>query len=89
MSLGSGIRNKPIPDPRSRGKKGTPGSQIRILNTGYRSIFRHRILYGTIVDMNDARIMVHTDPQRLKVRLTEVGTCSYNVETEICKASVW
>jgi hypothetical protein len=33
MSLGSGIRNKPIPDPGSRGQKGT-GSRIRIRNTG-------------------------------------------------------
>ncbi len=30
--LGSGIRKKPIPDPRSRGQKGT-GSRIRIRNT--------------------------------------------------------
>ncbi len=29
----SGIRKKPIPDPRSRGQKGT-GSRIRIRNTG-------------------------------------------------------
>jgi hypothetical protein len=34
MSLGSGIRNKPIPDPGSRGQKGTRfGSRIRIRNT--------------------------------------------------------
>ncbi len=31
---GSGIRKKPIPDPRSRGQKGT-GSRIRIRNTDY------------------------------------------------------
>ncbi len=30
---GSGIRKKPIPDPGSRGQKGT-GSRIRIRNTG-------------------------------------------------------
>ncbi len=30
--LGSGIRKKPIPDPGSRGQKGT-GSRIRIRNT--------------------------------------------------------
>ncbi len=32
MGLGSGIRKKPIPDPGSRGQKGT-GSWIRIRNT--------------------------------------------------------
>jgi hypothetical protein len=32
--VGSGIRKKPIPDPGSRGQKGT-GSRIRIRNTGY------------------------------------------------------
>jgi hypothetical protein len=32
MDLGSGIRKKPIPDPGSRGQKGT-GSRIRIHNT--------------------------------------------------------
>jgi hypothetical protein len=31
---GSGIRKKPIPDPGSRGQKGT-GSRIRIRNTGF------------------------------------------------------
>jgi hypothetical protein len=34
MVLGSGIRKKPIPDPGSRGQKGT-GSRIRIRNTGF------------------------------------------------------
>ncbi len=33
MVLGFGIRKKPIPDPGSRGQKGT-GSRIRIRNTG-------------------------------------------------------
>ncbi len=33
MGLGSRIGKKPIPDPGSRGKKGT-GSRIRIRNTG-------------------------------------------------------
>jgi hypothetical protein len=33
MGLGSGIRKKPIPDPGSRGQKGTV-SRIRIRNTG-------------------------------------------------------
>ncbi len=33
MGLGSGIREKPIPDPGSRGQKDT-GSRIRIRNTG-------------------------------------------------------
>jgi hypothetical protein len=33
MGLGSGIRKKPIPDPGSRGQKGT-GSRIRLRNTG-------------------------------------------------------
>ncbi len=32
MGMGSGIRKKPIPDPESRGQKGT-GSRIRIRNT--------------------------------------------------------
>jgi hypothetical protein len=32
MALGSGIRKKPIPDPGSRGQKGT-GSWIRIRNS--------------------------------------------------------
>jgi hypothetical protein len=32
MDLGSGIRKKPIPDPGSRGQKGT-GSRIQIRNT--------------------------------------------------------
>jgi hypothetical protein len=31
----SGIRKKPIPDPGSRGKKGT-GSRIRIRNTAFK-----------------------------------------------------
>jgi hypothetical protein len=34
MGLGSGIRKKPIPDPGSRGQKGT-GSLIRIRNTDH------------------------------------------------------
>jgi hypothetical protein len=34
MDLGSGIRKKPIPDPGSRGQKGT-GSRIRICNTDF------------------------------------------------------
>jgi hypothetical protein len=34
MGLGSGIRKKPIPDPGSRGQKGT-GSRIRIRNTAF------------------------------------------------------
>jgi hypothetical protein len=33
----SGIRKKPIPDPGSRGQKGT-GSRIRIRNTGFASL---------------------------------------------------
>jgi hypothetical protein len=33
MGLGSGIQKKPIPDPGSRGQKGTR-SRIRIRNTG-------------------------------------------------------
>ncbi len=36
---GSGIRKKPIPDPGSRGQKGT-GSRIRIRNTGTKSGWR-------------------------------------------------
>jgi hypothetical protein len=32
--LGSGILKKPIPDPGTRGEKGT-GSRIQILNTDY------------------------------------------------------
>jgi hypothetical protein len=37
--LGSGIRKNPIPDPGSRGQKGTdPGSRIRIRNTAYKSV---------------------------------------------------
>ncbi len=35
---GSGIRKKPIPDPKSRGQKGT-GSLIRIRNTAFNSIY--------------------------------------------------
>jgi hypothetical protein len=38
MVLGSGIRKKPIPDPGSRGQKGT-GSRIRIRNTGFTGTF--------------------------------------------------
>ncbi len=34
IMVGSGIRKKPIPDPGSRGQKGT-GSRIRIRNTGF------------------------------------------------------
>jgi hypothetical protein len=34
MGLGSGIRKKPIPDPGSRGQKGT-GSRIRIRKTAF------------------------------------------------------
>jgi hypothetical protein len=34
---GSGIRKKPIPDPGSRGQKGT-GSRIRIRNTGFNEV---------------------------------------------------
>jgi hypothetical protein len=38
MGLGSGIRKKPIPDPGSRGQKGTV-SRIRIRNTaGYSAL---------------------------------------------------
>jgi hypothetical protein len=37
--LGSGIRKKPIPDPGSRGQKGT-GSRIR--NTVFKEIFHGR-----------------------------------------------
>jgi hypothetical protein len=33
IMVGSGIRKKPVPDPGSRGQKGT-GSRIRIRNTG-------------------------------------------------------
>jgi hypothetical protein len=36
--LGSGIRKKPIPDPGSRGQKGT-GSRIRIRNTAKKVCF--------------------------------------------------
>ncbi len=36
----SGIRKKPIPDPGSRGQKGT-GSRIRIRNTASFNIFFH------------------------------------------------
>jgi hypothetical protein len=36
MGLGSGIRKKPIPDPGSRGQKGT-GSRIRIRNTAFKT----------------------------------------------------
>jgi hypothetical protein len=37
MGLGSGIRQKPIPDPGSRGQKGT-GPRIRIRNTSVKTI---------------------------------------------------
>ena len=37
MGLGSGILEKPIPDPGSRGQKGT-GSRIRIRNTNFYNI---------------------------------------------------
>jgi hypothetical protein len=37
MGLGSGIRKKPIPDPGSRGQKGT-GSRIRIRDTVFFSV---------------------------------------------------
>ncbi len=41
MDLGSGIRKKPIPDPGSRGKKGT-GSRIWIRNTAaHYKLFPH------------------------------------------------
>jgi hypothetical protein len=43
MGLGSGIRKKPIPDPGSRGQKGT-GSRIR--NTAFESLTKLQILYG-------------------------------------------
>ncbi len=36
----SGIRKKPIPDPGSRGQKGT-GSRIRIRNTGFKANLRY------------------------------------------------
>jgi hypothetical protein len=39
MGLGSGIREKPIPDPGSRGQKGT-GSRIRIRNTVWLAVRR-------------------------------------------------
>jgi hypothetical protein len=55
--LGSGIRKKPLPDPGSRGQKGT-GSQIRIRNTAHKfsmkwvNIFHaagvSSVWYGTI-----------------------------------------
>ncbi len=44
MDLGSGIRKKPIPDPGSRGQKGT-GSRIRIRNTGQ----GNTAFYGTLL----------------------------------------
>jgi hypothetical protein len=43
MVLGSGIRKKPIPDPGSRGQKGT-GSRIRIRNTGSDVCFMNYLL---------------------------------------------
>jgi hypothetical protein len=42
----SGIRKKPIPDPGSRGQKGT-GSRIRIHNTGSEVWIRIRILLSS------------------------------------------
>jgi hypothetical protein len=42
MGLGSGIRKKPIPDPGSRGQKGT-GSRIRIRNTDDGRHLGHKI----------------------------------------------
>jgi hypothetical protein len=42
MSLGSGIWRKPIPDPGSRGQKGT-GSRIRIRNTGRKMLKQDNI----------------------------------------------
>ncbi len=45
---GPGIRNKPIPDPGSRGQKGT-GSRIRIRNTG-RLLFFTTSVHSLTVD---------------------------------------
>ena len=48
MGLGSGIRIKPIPDPGSRGQKGT-GSRIRIRNIG-RLLFFTTAVHSLTVD---------------------------------------
>jgi hypothetical protein len=48
MGLGSGIRKKPIPDPGSRGQKGT-GSRVRIRNTVFNRLYRleiHSLMVG-------------------------------------------
>jgi hypothetical protein len=54
MDLGSGIRKKPIPDPGSRGQKGT-GSRIRIRNTGSRIEYRKnkKVLDEGIANFSD------------------------------------
>jgi hypothetical protein len=54
MGLGSGIRKKPIPDPGSRGQKGT-GSRIRIRSTAvyeesfvfFLSVYRYSYVFSS------------------------------------------
>jgi len=49
MALGSGIRKKPIPDPESRGQKGT-GSRIRIRNIG-RNMRRNECYHNKVLEL--------------------------------------
>jgi hypothetical protein len=55
MGLGSGIRKQPIPDPESRGQKGT-GSRIRIRNTDRRP----RISQKYLIVFRDGAISLKT-----------------------------
>jgi hypothetical protein len=55
MGLGSEIRKKPIPDPGSRGQKGT-GSRIRIRNTG-RETEHNRLIDGWAAAIGGSRYL--------------------------------
>ena len=64
MSLGSGIRKKPIPDPGSRGQKG-PGSWIRIRNTA-----KFSITFGAII-LNEAQVGSYVPAEQATFRIPD------------------
>ncbi len=80
MGLGSGIRKKPIPDPGSRGQKGTE-SRIRIRNT----VFFHVWIsvadpwhFGTNPDRIRIRGSVpHTTDLRIRLRIRILLFCHW------------
>ncbi len=72
MGLGSGIRKKPIPDPESRGQKGT-GSRIQIRNTEKISEFEHEPSQNTEElkqvkkSWNQCLLLFSTEPEFINI----------------------